>query len=307
MSKRNALTQISNVKTTEMYKRQFTSLAENVFNFSNLLDSGKADFLDLSYVNHELVYKGSIAWFMDEYLGLLALPYVNMGKLDLYGRPIDIQVIGKNGYTRHLKYGEYVIMYDNMSKIPLIYDIIQYSERISLIQRSIDINITQSRTPRFWKVNSENKKSVEDVLNGIDSLNDTIITYDGLDLGQVNLVLAPAPFVSDKLSDQKDKIWNEFLRLIGVANTSFQKKERNIRDEVFISQSGTIASRFTRFNARKDAINKINNMFDFNIEIEYYDGLPTTLKDEENEVIYDGEYERDMETTADLSDESDNS
>lgn len=307
MSKRNALAQINNLKTTEMYKRQFTSLAENVFNFSNLLDSGKADFLDLSYVNHELVYKGSIAWFMDEYLGLLALPYVNMGKLDLYGRPIDIQVIGKNGYNRRLKYGEYVIMYDNMSKLPLIYDILQYSERISLIQRSIDINITQSRTPRFWKVNSENKKSVEDVLNGIDSLNDTIITYDGIDLGQVNLVLAPAPFVSDKLSDQKDKIWNEFLRLIGVANTSFQKKERNIRDEVFISQSGTIASRFTRFNARKDAIAKINKMFDFNIELEYYDGLPTTLKDEENEVIYSGEYEGNVETTTNISDESDNS
>ena len=86
MSRRNALTQISNLKTTEMYKKQCSSLAENVFKFSNLLDDKKVKFIDMSFVNHELLCKGSIAWFMDEELGLLALPFMNIGALDLYGR-----------------------------------------------------------------------------------------------------------------------------------------------------------------------------------------------------------------------------
>ena len=300
MSRRNALTQISNFKTTEMYKKQCTSLAENVYKFTNLMDSDKVKYLDLSFVNKELVNKGSIAWFMDDVLGLLALPYINIGDLDLYGRPINIQVIGKNGYTRKLKQGEYVIMYDNMSRIPLIFDILQYSERLALIQRTIDINVKQQRVPRFWQVTSENKKSVLDVLDGIDSMNDTIITYDGLDLGNLNLTLAPAPYVTDKLSEEKDKVWNEFLRLIGIANTKFEKKERNISDEVMLSQSGTIASRFTRFNARKEAIDKINKMFDMNIEIEYYDGLPTSLQD-------DSEVSEDVQDTTNVSSESANS
>lgn len=298
MSKRNALTQISNVKTTEMYKKQCTSLAENVFCFSNLLDSEKVKFLDMSFVNHELVYKGSIAWFMDEELGLLALPFMNVGALDLYGRPTTIQVIGKNGYTRQLEVGEYVIMYDNMSRIPLIFDVLQYAERLALIQRTIDINVKQQRTPRYWQVTTENKKSVMDALDGLDSMNDTVITYDGLDLGNINLTLAPAPYVTDKLSEEKDKTWNEFLRLIGICNTTYEKKERNIKDEVILSQAGTIASRYTRFNARQDAIDKINKMFDMNIEVGYYDGLPTTL---DSEVIEDGE--RDLQTKTNLSNE----
>ena len=136
MSKRDGISQIDNIKTVEMYKRQFTSLACNVFNIKNLNEV--APFMDYSYVNRELVYKGSIAFFMDEYLGLLALPYVNIGKLDLYGRPIDIQVIGRNGYTRKLSQGEYVIMWDNRSKQALIYDILQYAERTAQIQRTID-------------------------------------------------------------------------------------------------------------------------------------------------------------------------
>lgn len=298
MSKRNALTQISNVKTTEMYKKQCTSLAENVFSFSNLLDSEKVKFLDMSFVNHELVYKGSIAWFMDEELGLLALPFMNVGALDLYGRPTTIQVIGKNGYTRQLEVGEYVIMYDNMSRIPLIFDVLQYAERLALIQRTIDINVKQQRTPRYWQVTTENKKSVMDALDGLDSMNDTVITYDGLDLGNINLTLAPAPYVTDKLSEEKDKTWNEFLRLIGICNTTYEKKERNIKDEVILSQAGTIASRYTRFNARQDAIDKINKMFDMNIEVGYYDGLPTTL---DSEVKDDGE--RDLQTKTNISNE----
>ena len=281
MGKSKIRSQISNVKTVDMYKKQMISLACNVFNFKNLLEV--APFMDLSYVNRELVHKGSIAFFKDEYLGILALPYVNMGRLDLYGRPVDIQVIGKNGYTRQLKFGEYVIMYDNMSRYPLIFDILQYADRVASITRTIDINTVQQRTPRIWKTKTENLKTIQDVIDGIDSNNEAIVTYDNLELDDTTVVLEPAPFVADKLSEQKDKIWNEYLRLIGIANTSFQKKERNIQDEVFISQAGTIASRYTRFEARKEAIDKMNKKWELDIEVEYYDGLPTTLTSPENE------------------------
>ena len=300
MSRKNAISQINNIKTTEMYRRQFVSLAENVFNIKNLNEY--APFMDYSYVNHELVYKGCIAFFMDEYLGLLALPYVNLGKLDLYNRPIDIQVIGRNGYTRKLKYGDYVIMWDNRSKQPLIYDILQYAERVAQIQVTSDINISQQRTPRVWRTKTENKKTIDDLINGVSANREAIVVYDNLNIDDTTVVLAPAPFVADKLSEQKDKIWNEFLRLIGIANTSYEKKERNIRDEVFISQAGTIASRFTRFNSRVDAIKKINEKWGLNLEVEYYDGLPTTMDREE------GNYgENDMETDTNLSNESSDS
>lgn len=306
MSRRNGISQIDNIKTTEMYKRQFVSLAENVFNIKNLNEV--APFMDYSYVNKELVYKGCIAFFMDEYLGLLALPYVNMGKLDLYGRPIDIQVIGKNGYTRYLKKDEYVIMWDNRSKQALIYDILQYAERTAQIQRTIDINVTQQRCPRIWKTKTENLKTIKDLIDGISSNNEAILTYDNLELSDTTAILEPAPFVADKLSEQKDKIWNEFLRLIGIANTSFQKRERNIRDEVFISQAGTIASRFTRFNSRVDAIDKINKKWNLNLEVEYYDGLPTTMTMNEANYIEEGvDDERDLSLETNISDESNNS
>lgn len=49
-------------------------------------------------------------------------------------------------------------------------------------------------------------------------------------------------------------------------------------------QGGTIASRYSRFEPRKRAINEINEKFsDYldgkKIEVKYYDGLPTTKEE----------------------------
>ena len=284
--------QLTNFKTYEMYKRQLLTLAENVFEFKNL-----PNFIDVAFLNKVLLRQGSIAFFIDEVMGLLALPYISMGKLDVYSRPIKIQVYGQNGYSKVLNQDEFVIMYDNNGRYPLWLDILQYSERIALDTRTTDINIAQQKTPRFWKTSSEKVKSVQDIINNVDGLENTVLSYDNIDLDDTTLVLAPAPFVADKIDLHKEKDWNEFLRLIGIANMNFQKKERNIKDEVLASQGGTVASRFSRFQPRQNAIDEINRKFENvllengekalpkKLEVSYYDGLPTTEETEEKEEI----------------------
>jgi hypothetical protein len=266
--------QLSNFKTYEMYRRQLLTLAENVFEFVNL-----PEYIDTAYLNKQLLRKGSIAFFKDEVMGLICLPYKNIGSLDVYGRPKEIQVMAKNGYTRRLSQGEFVIMYDNNGRYPLWLDILQYAERLGQHQRVMDINIAQQKTSRFWKTKTEKEKTIKDLVNNVDGYENTIITYDNIDLDDTTIVLAPAPYVADKVELQKDKIYNEFLRLIGIANLSYQKKERNISDEIQAMQGGTIASRYSRFEPRQKAIKMINEKFGTNIEVRYYDGLPTSEKD----------------------------
>lgn len=280
--------QLSNWRTYQMYLREMLTLAENVFEFENL-----PDFIDVAFLNKKLLRNGSIAFFKDEYLGVIALPYTVMGTLDIYQRPQKIMAIAPNGsYRRILNPDEYVIMYDNNGRYPLFLDITQYAERIALDTRTIDINILQQRTPRFWKTSSDKERSIRDIINNVDGLENTVLTYEDINLDDIQLILEPAPYVADKIDIQKEKLWNEFLRLIGVANMNFQKKERNIKDEVLASQGGTIASRYSRFEPRQKAIKLINEKFGTNINVRYYDGIPTSEKDviednEESEVIED--------------------
>lgn len=278
--------QLSNWITYQMYLRQFLTLAENVFIYDNM-----PDYIDTAYLNKTLVRQGAIAFFYDDVLEkVLALPYKSIGSLDVYNRPKRIQVYGRNGYTNTLKEGDFVIMYDNNGRYPIYIDILQYAERYANITRTIDINIAQQKTPRIWKTSTEKEKTVKDLANEVDGNIEKIVTYDNINLDDIEIILAPAPFVTDKLQDQKDKIWSEFLRLIGISNLSFQKKERNISDEIQAMQGGTIASRYERFEPRKKAIEEINKKFNLQIKVEYYDGIPTDKK-ENNEDLEDEEYD----------------
>ena len=280
MQRKTVNSQLCNFKTYEMYKRQMLTLAENVFEFENL-----PEYIDTAFLNKKLLRTGSIAFFKDEVLGVIALPYTVLGKLDIYGRPRKIIAAAPNGtYRRTLNYGEFVIMYDNNGRYPIYLDILQYAERMAMFQRVMDINIAQQKTPRFWKTKTDKEKSVRDLVNNVDSFENLVITYDDIDLNDTTLVMEPAPYISDKVDLNKDKIYNEFLRLIGIANLSFQKKERNIKDEIQAMQGGTIASRFSRFEPRQKAVKQINEKFGIDMKVKYYDGIPNSMKNFEDEL-----------------------
>ena len=78
-----------------------------------------------------------------------------------------------------------------------------------------------------------------------------------------------APYVCDKLYTLKTQIWNEALTYLGISNVSFQKRERLISDEVMRSMGGTMASRFSRLEARRQAAAQINKMFGLNISVDF--------------------------------------
>ena len=293
MNKKIVNSQLTNLLTYQKVRRKMITLASNVLLFKDLEE--KAPNIDQSYINKKLVYNGSIAWFMDDVLGLLALPYQTIGRPDLYGRPETIIVQGANGYHRTLSVskGEAVIMYDNEGKYPLILDIVQDAERIALCKRVQDTNIAQQKTARVWLTSKDKEQTVKDLLNKVDGNVENVIAYDTLDINSVQGVLNPAPYITNDIDEHLEKLWEEFYSHIGISSVVINKKERLIKDEMRASQGGTIASRYVRFNSRKIALAKIKQRWGIDIELEFYDGIPTTIEDfnnyvdEEEEVIID--------------------
>lgn len=261
-----------------MYFRQMLTMAENVIYYKNMPSN-----IDISFLNKQLISNGSIAFFKDEYLGLLALPYNRIGKLNVYNLPINIEVFGQNGYSRKLKPSEYVIMWDNNGRYPLWLDINEYATRIANNVRTCDININQQKTSRFFTCPTGKEQTITNILNNINANDNEVITYEDIALANITAILEPAPFVANDINTYNDKIWAEFFRLIGVTNVTQQKKERLIRDEVQLSQGGTLVSRCNRANPRVKAFKEIKEKFGEEIEFAFYD------KDELVE-MYGGDY-----------------
>lgn len=271
--------QISNFQTYIMNRNKMIDLAENVIKKKNL-----PLYIDESYVNKVLLSQGSICFFVDEIMGLLALPWISMAGLDVYGRPRRVQCYGQNGYrSKVLNQNEFVIMWDNTGHRPLYSMVCQYAERYSNAVRTQDINIGQQKTNRIWKTASGQEHTISDLLNNIDGNVENVITYDGLDITETQSVLSIAPFVADKIDEYKANLWNEFLGAIGVSNININKKERLIKDEVLTQMGGTIAMRSVRYEAQKKAVDEINKKFsewlEKPIEISFYDGIPSSDKE----------------------------
>ena len=277
MKRKTVNSQLYNYKTFLNYRDKMLMLALNVFQFKNI-----NSMIDMSLVNKELLTTGSIAFFKDDVTGdLLALPYTNVGSLDFYGRPRAIMVRPFFGSYNRVLYkakNEFVIMYDNEARIPLYPFIVEGAERLALIKRTIDINVSNQMTNRWWKTSQEKEFTLRKLLDQVDSKVDTIITYDNLDLDETQQILNPAPFVADKLNEAKHEEWAEFLEVVGITSLAVNKKERLITDEVFSSMGGTIASRYNRYEARRKAVEEINKLFNENIEVGFYDGLPSTIQ-----------------------------
>ena len=76
--------------------------------------------------------------------------------------------------------------------------------------------------------------------------------------------------------------WNEALTYLGISNVTIEKKERLISDEVARANGGTIASRYSPLEARKDACEKIREMFGTEISVTFRDDINTDLYPEES-------------------------
>ena len=73
------------------------------------------------------------------------------------------------------------------------------------------------------------------------------------------------------------------MTYLGISNVNIQKKERLITDEVTRNQGGTVASRYSRLESRREAVEKINAMFGTNIEVNYREDFQQIDNDNEPE------------------------
>ena len=117
------------------------------------------------------------------------------------------------------------------------------------------------------------------MLSNIDGMMENVMAYDNIELDDINTVLAPAPYIVSDLDLHIEKEWASFYRLIGICSVVEEKRERLITDEVAMGQGGTVASRYNRYTPRQRAIDEINKKWGTNIEISYYDGVPTSIKE----------------------------
>lgn len=256
---------IINNRTYVQYVNRLTELAISMFEWKGLPES-----VDSRYIELHLFSNGYMVYFDDEVMGNLCLDCTYSNRLDVYGYPILRRAYSSyNGYNRLLKNSNSVIIWNNLLHIPSEADIRAYARRLWMLDRIIDVNANAQKTPILVQGNEKQRLSLVNLYKEYDGNAPVIFGDSSLNTEGLKSISTGAPYVADRIYELKTQIWNEALTYLGISNINIQKKERLITDEVTRNQGGTVASRYSRLEARRQAVERINDMFGTNIKVNY--------------------------------------
>lgn len=258
-----------------MFYNRIVDLCLSRFEYKNLPDTIDPRFIELA-----LLGDGMAVYFNDEVVGNLCLRVMAQGPIGLYDIPERRTAYANNGYRKELTEEDSVMVYNNYTRTPSTMHIANYANRLAELEMTISVNIKAQKTPLLITANERERYSMLNTYMKYSGDQPVIFGTKSFDPNSFNVLKTDAPYVSDKLYQLKTDTWNEMLTWLGISNVSITKKERLITDEVNRSQGGTIASRLSGLEARRDAIEKINRMFNQNIEVIMREELDTTLPTE---------------------------
>lgn len=247
------------------YAYRLMELSISMFEWKNLPEGIDERFLEMV-----LFTDGQAVFFKDDELGnYLALQCLINGKLNVYRIPIRRRAFAVNGYQKQLTDKDSVIIFNNMLHTNSWLDVKMFAKRLYNLDRIIDVNANAQKTPILIKGNETQRLTLTNLYKEYDGNAPVIFADKSLDMNALQVLSTQAPYVADKIYQLKTQIWNEALTYLGISNVSFQKRERMVSDEVTRSQGGTVASRYSRLNARRQACEQINKMFGLNIECNF--------------------------------------
>ena len=272
---------IMNNSTFRQYYNRLVELSISMFEWKNLPDSVDPRFLELT-----LFTDGQAVFFEDEVLGYLALQNAMGGGFDVYRIPTNRRAYAVNGYQKQLNENDSVIIYNNYLHTNSMLDVQMFAKRLYNLDRAIDVNANAQKTPILLLCDDSERLTLENMYMQYDGNKPVIKGVKGLNPNAFTVLKTDAPYVADKLYQLKTQIWNEALTYLGISNMNITKKERLISDEVTRNQGGTIASRYSRLQARREACKKINEMFGLDIWCDYREDFQE-INDDNDTIVGD--------------------
>ena len=273
--------------TYMLYLNRLTELSVSMFEWKNLPPTVDARYLEL-----HLFETGSMVYFDDDVIGNLCLDCLPSGRLDVYGNPVLRRAYsGYNNYQKLLKESNSVIIWNNYLHTNSILEVKMFARRLYNLDRIIDVNANAQKTPVLIQGTEQQRLTLKNLYKEFDGNSPFIFGHKNLDLNSLKCLQTGAPYVCDKLYNLKQMYWNEALTYLGINNTGAQKRERMLAIESSQAQGGTISSRYSRLQSRREAVEKINAMFGTNIEVNYredfmsiYEGQGVGTTEGESEV-----------------------
>jgi hypothetical protein len=240
-------------------------ISKSLFEWHNLPNG-----IDERWIERYLFTEGECIFYKDPNLGLMVTKMGDTGPLNYYDEPTNVMPYAFN-YTYNgpqlINNENCVIIRNNDDGVPTLPTIQIYAQKLTNIDRTIDVNIENQKTPVVILCSDKQKLSMKQVINQRNQNEIAIYGDKNLDLSQIKTLDLRSPIVFDKLQIQKHSVWNECMTFLGINNANQDKRERLVTDEVSANDEQVRASEDTMLKTREHACKLINKMFGTNIYV----------------------------------------
>lgn len=245
------------------YYARLKNIALSVFKWEGLPDSCNARFLE-----DALFHYGLAGFAKDPTMGYMTLRATQSGVLNVYNEPLSYTLYG-TGYNRIYDNDDMVLIRNNPIEKSTDSTLILYAEKLAVIDLAIQVNINAQKTPILIRCDERTRTSLEAIYAQYEGNKPVIFGTKGLQDKPLEVLATGAPFVSDKLRQEKSAVWNEALEFLGInTNPADKKKERLIVSEVESNNEQIDIQVATMFASRQRAAKMINEKYKgLNVEV----------------------------------------
>lgn len=245
------------------YLETFIGISQIVFEYENMPDT-----VNTEYLEKVLLYEGYCFFFRDPVLGYLSLGGT-FRDLDVYGWPSKFEARGQNGkyFNQDLDNRNCIMIFDNIERQPIMTKLQFFANRLADIVIASQANIRKQKYPYLISADQDTVLTVQNIIRDINAGASEVFAKKGFSKEDITVWNLSVPLVTAELREEFNACFNEALTFIGIPNVQMQKRERMITDEVNRSLGGAEANSFRRYQARVNAVDKINKMFSLDIKV----------------------------------------
>jgi hypothetical protein len=241
---------------------QYKNIAINRFKWTGLPPNMKE-----KYIEEVLFNEGRVAFYDSSKYGLIALPCNPDGEVNVYGEHLKYKVNGYNHIEDVEEFQNSVIIRNNELETPTSFYIRTYAERLAKIERLLDVNIDQQKTPYIIKGTDKNILTLKNIIKQVQDGEIAIYLDKNMDMN-IEVLKTTAPFIAIETMDYKNQVRNELHTFLGINNANTDKKERLLSNEVDSNNEVIISHFEMQLSAREKARDQINEMFGCNVNVE---------------------------------------
>ena len=279
-----------NVFTENDYLERLSIIALSRFEWQNLPES-----MDQRYLEWCLFMLGQAAILKTKDYGFINTKATTAGEINIYGLPTEINCYSfgefnekRKVYTGLLKdsegnivnddYGEAILVMNNYFRTGNLQTLQLFANRLTEATRSIDVNVQNQKYPLLILTDQNQLLSMKQVYRQM-ATNEPVIygSKKALTLEDIKVLKTDSPYVADKLTEYKNKVWDEALIYLGIQVID-EKKERLVESEASQNNEVTNLNLQSALITRQQAAKELNERFGLNVSVKVRSDLNNVVK-----------------------------